>query len=545
MGLLDGRVVLITGAGHGLGRSHALACAAAGAAVVVVDPGGARDGRGASPAADEVAQSIVAKGGQAVACHASVTDPEGCRQMVKLAVATFGRLDAIVNNAGILRDRTFAKMTDEDWHDVLQVHLEGTRLVTRAALPVLLERGGAIVNTTSISGLLGQFGQANYGAAKAAIYGLTRVLSLELEKKGVTVNAVAPIAHTRMTEDLGSVPEDWRPEHVSAVVVYLVSEAARNVTGRVFAVEGPRIHGWVMQRSEGIVSPDGEPFAPEEIGARVDEIFDLERRSLTGRTWAGPVWRCDRSEFTAYADATEDHNPRYRGPAAVAPPMFHVRPMIGLLELLAADPELALDRLRLVHGEHAMTFHGLLRHGDVLRTSGELLSLQDKSSGRVATFAVRGHVGDRLVLDGTTTFFVRAPVRKDQPKTHREPPPEPPPPSFVTEQPVAPDQAVRYAAASGDHNPIHLDEAVAKAAGLPRTILHGLCSMAFAQRDLVDRLGDGDPARLASIAVRWARPVLPGQTLAMRVWDLGGGKIGFATVDDQGRPALTGTAVVR
>jgi acyl dehydratase len=259
-----------------------------------------------------------------------------------------------------------------------------------------------------------------------------------------------------------------------------------------------------------------------------------------GRIWDGGRWRCDRSEIRAYADATDDANPRYRTDRPVAPPMFHVRPLIGLLERLVADPELAFDRLRLVHGEHAVSFPTLLRHDDVLALSAELRSLDEKPSGRVATFVIRGDVDGRPALEGTTTFFVRAaaPPPKD-PSARPAAPPAPLAPDRLVQQRVTDDQSIRYAAASGDHNPIHVDDAVAKAAGLPGTILHGLCSMAFAARDLVDQLGGGDPERLRSIGLRWARPVLPGSTLTLKVWGAAPGPVTFAVDGPDGKAVIT------
>lgn len=279
--LLRDRVVLITGAGNGIGRAHALACAREGARVVVNDLGGARDGKGASSAAaDAVVEEIRAMGGDAIANADSVTDPEGCRRMVQVALDRWGRLDVLVNNAGILRDRTFAKMSDEEWDTVLAVHLKGTYNTIKAALPALQARGGAIVNTSSVSGLIGNFGQSNYGAAKAGIYALTRVLAIELQRAGITVNAVAPIAKTRMTEDLERVDQEWLPEHISPVVVFLASELGRNVTGRIFGVAGPRIYGYQMMTSKG-VTKDGELWTAEEIAGRMDDIFRFDASAST------------------------------------------------------------------------------------------------------------------------------------------------------------------------------------------------------------------------------------------------------------------------
>jgi acyl dehydratase len=240
---------------------------------------------------------------------------------------------------------------------------------------------------------------------------------------------------------------------------------------------------------------------------------------LIGKQYDGGIHLIEREAMEAYALATDDPNPAYRGERAVAPPMFHVRPMWPLLEALAADPELELDRLRLVHGEHAMSFHRPLRAGDRLALGATLLSLQDKPSGRVATFELRGHVQGELALQGSTTYFIRPVKREDTPKAPKEARPQAPEPdpTFVVPQHVPLDMPARYAEASGDHNPIHLDDEVARKAGLPGVILHGLCTMALAQRDLVARLCGGDPLRLRSLSVRFARPVRPGVDLRLEV----------------------------
>jgi NAD(P)-dependent dehydrogenase (short-subunit alcohol dehydrogenase family) len=204
-GLLQGKVAVVTGAGGGIGREHALALAREGARVVVNDLGSDRHGGGrGGEMADAVVAEIRAAGGEAVPSYDSVATREGADGIVWTATSRFGGLDVLVNNAGILRDRTLLNMSDDDFDRVLEVHLRGTFLCTQAAARVMKVqgRGGRIVNTTSLSGLVGNFGQANYGAAKAGVYALTRVAALELERIGVTVNAVAPVALTRMTRDL-------------------------------------------------------------------------------------------------------------------------------------------------------------------------------------------------------------------------------------------------------------------------------------------------------------------------------------------------------
>ncbi len=279
MTLLHDKVAIVTGAGGGIGRAHALALAEAGAAVLVNDLGGARDGRGGGSAmADAVVKEIEAAGGTAAANYESVATVEGGEQIVAAAVDRFGRVDCLVNNAGILRDKTLAKMDEAMWDDVIAVHLKGTYNVTRPAFAQMCRQGegGSIINTSSTSGLEGNFGQTNYGAAKAGIAGFTRCLALEGEKHRVRVNAIAPAALTRMTEDLpGAQSERFQrmtPEHVAPLIVYLASDLARDVSKRIFFVGGGRIAEMRMVRTEG-VSKESGVWTPQEIAKQIDVIL--------------------------------------------------------------------------------------------------------------------------------------------------------------------------------------------------------------------------------------------------------------------------------
>ncbi|GAA3513135.1 NAD(P)-dependent dehydrogenase (short-subunit alcohol dehydrogenase family) [Streptosporangium album] len=240
----DGRVAVITGAGHGLGRSHALSLAERGAKVVVNDLGGALDGTGAStgPAAD-VVELINKNGGEAVANTDNVATPEGAKAIVRTAIDAFGRLDVVVNNAGILRDKSFGKMSVEEFDQVLAVHVRGSFLVSHAAFPYLKEQGyGRIVNTSSPAGLFGNFGQANYSTAKMGLVGLTKTLGIEGARAGIKANAIAPIAWTRMTEALlpAEFEAKFTAERVSTLVTFLAHEACE-ASGEVFSVGAGRI----------------------------------------------------------------------------------------------------------------------------------------------------------------------------------------------------------------------------------------------------------------------------------------------------------------
>jgi NAD(P)-dependent dehydrogenase (short-subunit alcohol dehydrogenase family) len=279
MGLLDGKVAIITGAGNGIGRSHALLFAKEGASVVVNDVGGARDGSsaGTSSPAEAVVKEITAAGGKAVASGDSVATAEGAQAIVKKAVDAFGKVDILVNNAGILRDKTFLKLDEEMWDSVIAVHAKGTFLVSQAFAKVLVQQGngGRIVNTTSVSGMLGNFGQSNYATAKAGIYGLTRTMAIELQKHRITVNALAPIAKTRMTEDLPTFQgvETMTPEHISPAALFLASDLCADKTGYVLAVAGARMYAFKVIETAGKFKDDAAGvWTPQEIAEHWDAI---------------------------------------------------------------------------------------------------------------------------------------------------------------------------------------------------------------------------------------------------------------------------------
>ncbi|MEV5829774.1 SDR family oxidoreductase [Spirillospora sp. NPDC052242] len=294
--LCEGRVVVITGAGNGLGRAHALAFAAQGAKVVVNDLGSGRDGDGASGGpAQAVVDEIVAAGGTAVANTDDISTWDGAGRLVKQAVEEFGGLDVLVNNAGILRDRMLVSMTERDWDAVIAVHLKGTfatlhhaaaywREQVKAGRPV----DGRVINTSSPSGLFGSVGQTNYGAAKAGIASMTIIAAAELGRYGVTVNAVAPTAMTRLTEDIEMMKQaaetsDLSPEAISPLVVWLGSAASKAVTGRVFGAMGNRItvlEGWV----NGPAADAAERWDP---AALTDVVPDLVAKAAANADGMG------------------------------------------------------------------------------------------------------------------------------------------------------------------------------------------------------------------------------------------------------------------
>ena len=283
----DGRVAIVTGAGAGLGRSYALEFAKRGAKVVVNDLGGSRDGSGAShSAADVVVNEIKALGGQAVANYDSVATVAGGEGIVKTAVEAFGKVDILINNAGILRDKSFSKMTEDEWDLVNSVHLRGAYCVTKPAFNVMRENQyGRIVCTTSGAGLYGNFGQANYSAAKMGLVGLMNVLNIEGAKYNIKTNTIAPVAASRLTEDV--LPPDLfkklKPDYVMPIVLFLASEANQD-SGMIFNCGA----GWYSRTAvvcaKGVTIGDGKrPIKPEEIQDNWNVIKGSGRGETAGQ----------------------------------------------------------------------------------------------------------------------------------------------------------------------------------------------------------------------------------------------------------------------
>ena len=290
MGICEGRVAIVTGAGRGIGREHALLLAAQGASVVVNDLGGSMDGTGSADTgpAQQVADEIVAAGGQAVANTDDVSDFAGAEKLINTGIEAFGKVDVLINNAGILRDRMLVNMTEAEWDAVIKVHLKGTFAPSHFVANHFRDRSkagddvdGRIINTSSPSGIYGNAGQTNYGTAKAGIASFTIIAAKELARYGVTVNAIAPAALTRMTEELGmgQLPEDAKealsPRHIAPIACWLASPLSAGVTGRVFDVTGRMLsvsEGW--HRGPSIESPDDDP---EVLGHAVLDLVAQAR----------------------------------------------------------------------------------------------------------------------------------------------------------------------------------------------------------------------------------------------------------------------------
>ena len=277
MGLMDGKVAIVTGAGRGLGRGEAIELAREGAGVVV--------GEVDEAAGQAVVDEIVAAGGEAVLHLGDCSEIDNAQSIVRTAVEQLGRLDALVNNAGILRDRTLAKMTPEEWDAVIKVHLRGHYAPTHAAINHWRDAGqpGRVVCTASTSGILGNFGQSNYGAAKAGIASFAQIVAQESWKHGITVNAICPAARTRMTEGAygeitgsGDTPDFdfWHPDNVAPFVTYLCSDASSHISGKVFGVQGDTVELYRPYVSEAAIENGGSRWSAEQVGSRVAELFE-------------------------------------------------------------------------------------------------------------------------------------------------------------------------------------------------------------------------------------------------------------------------------
>jgi NAD(P)-dependent dehydrogenase (short-subunit alcohol dehydrogenase family) len=280
----DGKVAVITGAGGGLGRSHALLLAERGARIVVNDLGGNADGTGAgSSPAELVVKEIVEAGGEAVASFDSVATPEGGEAIIQTALDAFGTVDVVINNAGILRDKSFAKIEPADFDILLDVHLRGAFHVSQPAFKVMKANGfGRFVHTTSAAGLFGNFGQGNYAAAKTGLVGLSNVLAIEGAKANITSNVIAPIAKSRLTEDLlGPLADALEPGLVSPLVAFLVSPSC-TVSHEIFSVGGGKIARVFLGLTPGWFAGKGNEFTPEDVAANLEQIRDTTGFSIPG-----------------------------------------------------------------------------------------------------------------------------------------------------------------------------------------------------------------------------------------------------------------------
>lgn len=551
-----GKTAIITGAGGGLGRAYALLLASRGAQVVVNDLGSSPAGEGASMrAADQVVAEIRAAGGEAVANYDSVE--EGAR-IVQAAMDHYGGVDIVINNAGILRDVTFHKMSDADWDLVQQVHLRGAYAVTHAAWPIMRERGyGRVIMTTSAAGLYGNFGQANYSAAKLGLLGLANTLALEGQKRNIYVNTIAPIAGSRLTETI--LPPDLvaalKPEYVAPLVAYLCHESCSE-TGGLFEVGA----GWVArvrwQRTQGAFFNPGRPLEIEDIAARWETIHDwrdatnpttaqdsftpvlnnlasAKRRGnafvdldqVLGYRFEPVTTTYNDRETILYALGIGEHDLRYvyeGHPRFAVFPSYPVTFGFSLLWKIVEVPGLRFNPMLLLHGEQYLELKKPLPAAATLTHHARIAQVYDKGDkGAVVLLEVssRDEQAEEVAFNEYTLFIrgignfggERGPAG-----TANEPPARPP--DAVVEERIPDNQAMLYRLSGNDRNPLHIDPAMAAVGGFDRPILHGLCTFGFAARAVLRTFGDHDPTYFKSIRVRFARHVFPGETLITEMW---------------------------
>jgi len=562
----DGRVAIVTGAGNGLGRSHALLLASRGAKVVVNDLGGSHTGGGkSSAAADKVVEEIKAAGGEAIANYDSVEDGD---KIVKTALDAFGRVDIVINNAGILRDVSFQKMTQDDWDLIYKVHVLGAYKVTKAAWDIMREQGyGRIVFTASAAGIYGNFGQANYSMAKLGLHGLAQTLALEGKKKNVIVNTIAPIAGSRMTETV--LPKELidalKPEYVTPLVAYLCHESNEE-TGALFEVGGGFMGKLRWERAEGKLFKLGREITPDQVKKAFPEIVGFEKSThpadvtssmqpilgnlnsksqggnelidvdaALGHTFETQTSAYDERDLALYAlgvghgkDPSDETELQYvyegYGKGFVADPTFAVIPAIRLVFENAKRgvnaPGLHYGLDRVLHGEQYTEVKRPLPPNAKLTHRARVKDIFDKGKNALVVMEIKSfdESGEELIHNELTTFVRgaggwggdRGPSADVNVAPTRAP-------DAVVEEKIGENQTLLYRL-SGDTNPLHVDPEFAKAFGFPRPILHGLCTFGFAGRHVVKAFAKNDPRFFKSIKVRFSESVFPGETLITEMW---------------------------
>lgn len=586
----DGRVAIVTGAGNGLGRSHALLLASRGCKVVVNDLGGGSTGGGkSSSAADKVVEEIEAAGGEAVASYDSVEDGA---KIVEAALDTWKRVDVVVNNAGILRDTSFKKLTEEDWDLIYRVHVLGGFRVTKAAWDRMQDAGyGRVIFTASAAGVYGNFGQANYSMAKLGLLGLSNTLAIEGRKKNVLVNTIAPIAGSRLTETIlpKNVTDALRPEYVSPLVAWLCHESC-DETGGLFEVGGGLFTKLRWERTEGKLFKLGRAISPEQVKKSWSAITDfakathpanvsesmapilgnLETKALGGNdlidvdTALGYEFSpressYDEKDLALYAlgvgagqSALDPGELKYVYENAgdfAALPTFAVVPALAMIFDMRKRGEHApgmnygFDRI--LHGEQYTELRRPLPPRAKLTHKAKIKEIWDKGRGAVVVTAITSfdEDGSELAYNELSTFVRGAGGWGGErgPSGEINVPPDRAPDATVEEK-ISGAQALLYRL-SGDVNPLHVDPDFAKAFGFDRPILHGLCTLGYAARHVIKAMSNNDPRYFKSIKVRFSDSVFPGETLVTEMWKDEGRIVLCCKVKERGKTVISNAAV--
>ena len=574
----DDRVVIVTGAGGGLGRAHAHLFASRGAKVVVNDLGGSMHGGGQSQkAADTVVAEIVEAGGQATANYDSVEDGD---KIVQTALDAYGRVDVVVNNAGILRDTSFHKMSPDDWDIIYRVHVLGSFKVTHAAWPHMREQGyGRIVMTASAAGIYGNFGQANYSMAKLGVTGFANTLAIEGARKNIHVNTIAPLAGSRLTETVlpPELTSALSPEYVSPLVAWLCHDQCEE-TGGLFEVGGGYFGKLRWERATGKMTRLGRTITAEWVKKNWSDIasFDKTTHPTSVAESLGPIMDNIQAgpskggnefidvdaalgyEFPAVTDSYDERDLALYalGVGAASDPMnqkdlrlvyemhsqgflalptFAVIPPLKLMMKFAKEgktaPGLNYGLDRLLHGEQYTEVLRPLPKKATLTHKAKIKEIWDKGKGAIINNEVRSYDedGELLVINHFISFIRGAGGwgGDSGPSGEVNVPPERSPDATI-EQRLSDNQALLYRL-TGDWNPLHADPDFAKAFGFDKPILHGLCTFGYATRHVINSFADGDPRYFKSIKVRFAKSVFPGDTLVTDMWKESDTRIVFVT----------------
>ncbi|CAH1640233.1 unnamed protein product [Spodoptera littoralis] len=565
----DGRVAVVTGAGGGLGKAYALLLASRGAKVVVNDLGGARDGVGKSNFADAVVKEIKDKGGIAVADYNNVVEGE---KIIQTAIDNFGRIDILINNAGILRDRSFTKMSDQDWDLIHLVHLKGAFKTTHAAWEHFRkQKYGRVIMTSSNAGIFGNFGQANYSAAKMGLVGLTNTLAIEGAKYNIKVNTLVPTAASRLTEDIlpPEMFEAMKPDLIAPVVAYMshesfpdtgaVIDSTLGYATKMHYVRGP---GVVLKKkpSDPVTIESVKEFWPQAMDMKnafhldkmaevtvdlVERIQDFEERSKLdpdGKSyWSSYTYNSKDLALYALGIGASVLNEGdlkflYESHENFAGlPTFFILPGMAIESPLVANsmpPGKFADFTNILHGEQFIEFVDEFpgTEGDFKIRSYSVDTL-DKGSSAISIVNSEIYQNKKLVARTQQHIFVLGQGGFNGPRNSKgavevQPAPKRAP-DAVVEQRTAEDQAALYRLA-GDLNPLHIDPIVATASGHQKPILHGMATLGFSARHVLAKYGGNEPSNFKALKARFVKPVLPGQTLVTEMW-LEGKRVHFQT----------------
>jgi len=590
-----GRVAVVTGAGGGLGREYALLLASRGASVVVNDLGGSTSGEGKSTkAADVVVDQIVKNGGKAVANYDSVENGDN---IIKTAISNFGRIDIVINNAGILRDKSFLKQTEQDWDLVHKVHLKGAFSVTKAAWPYFREQNfGRIIMTSSSAGVYGNFGQANYSSAKLGLLGLSNTLAVEGAKYNINSNTIVPIAASRLTQDIlpPNLFEQLQPKYVAPLVAWLCHEDNEE-NGSCFEVAGGFIGKYKLQRTFGKTFIPPDTMTPEKVRDSWPEIIDSKKFTTPASIHdqmsqllldlSGEQLPEQEEENTSETKTKSENGLtifEYKASDAILYALsvgvsttqpdhlnfiyensddFQVLPTFGIGPsidaLLDSDVigkackkySIEFNPTKLLHGEQYLEVFNEIPTNCKTKSEAKLIEVLDKGSGAVviAESTTYDSSGNKLFYNQAQLFLVGSGGFGGNKKATSTlvkailARPDRSPDEQVIEK-TSIDQAALYRLC-GDRNPLHIDPQFSVLGGYERPILHGLCTLAFTVRHVLSKYANNNTRLFKAVKARFAGTILPGQTIRTEMWQEGNRIFYESYCEETGKLVISGAYV--